>query len=146
MKIDLSWRFYGCFFISILSTSANAASCQDQSGDFVLSHREIQIRQNGCESLSRTELVDGVNQITENIILDGKYHQLPSMPNYVVAFTFDDKYRVGNAKVKRTNKLIAIFNSTISEQGDWVQQTIKFDANGNVVWTKTDTYKRKGGK
>jgi len=145
MKIDLSWRFCGCLLILVLSTSANAAPCQDQSGDFVLDRREIQIRQTGCASLSRTELLDGVVQVTDNIILDGKYRQLPSMPDFLVAFTFDDAYRVGNAKVKKTNKLIAIFNSRISEGGDWMQQTIKFDDQGNVILTKTDTWRRKGG-
>jgi len=68
------------------------------------------------------------------------------MPDFLVAITFDDAYRVGNAKVKTTNKLIAIFNSRISEGGDWIQQTIKFDDQGNVILTKTDTWRRKRGQ
>ena|SRR5215813_14540762 len=130
--------------VGLLSVAAHAASCQDQTGNYVSPDGlELQIRQNGCESLSRIVIKDGVVQVTENIIMDGKYRRLAGMPQFLTAFTFDDAYRIGNAKDMKTNILVAIFNSRVSERGDWVQQTIKFDGKGNVLWSKTQTFRRK---
>src|SRR5438128_2368700 len=115
MISGLICRLCICLAASFLSFAANAAACQDQTGNYVLGSREIQIRQNGCKSLVRTEISDG-HTIRETIILDGKYHRLLGMPDYQTAFTYDNTYRVGIAKLITTGKVIKIFNSYISEK------------------------------
>jgi hypothetical protein len=130
--------------VSLLSVSANAGSCQDQTGNYVNTNGlEIQLRQTGCESILRTAIQNGVPGPTVNIILDGKYRKLPDMQQFLTAFTYDDVYRVGNAKLIETGQLVSIFNSRVSENGDWVQQTIKLDGDGNVLSSTVETFFRK---
>jgi hypothetical protein len=130
--------------VSFFSVTANAGSCQDQTGDYVNKDGlEVKFRQKGCESVIRTTIQNGVTGPNVKIIFDGKYRKLPDMPQVLTAFTYDDVYHIGNAKLIKTGKLVAIFNSRISEKGDWVQQTIVFDGSGNVRSSTTETYFRK---
>jgi hypothetical protein len=137
-------RFSFGLGVSFLSAAANAGPCQDQTGDYVNKDGlEIQFRQMGCDSILRTAIQNGVRGPTVNIILDGKYRNLPGMPQFLTAFTYDDAYRVGYAKLIENGKLVSIFNSHISEKGDWIQQTIKLDGNGNVLSSRTETFSRR---
>jgi hypothetical protein len=144
--VNMAILFRFCFFVglSLPSVAANAGSCQDQTGNYVSKNGlEIQIRQTGCESILRTVIENGVPGPTVSIILDGKYRKLPDMPQFLTAFTYDGVYRVGNAKLIESGQLVSIFNSRVSENGDWIQQTIKLDGNGNVLSSTVETFFRK---
>lgn len=133
----------GLLFVSLSSFAAGP--CPDLNGVFGNYDQmgiAVRLEQTGCRIFKVTQFVVGRTTVTDEIIMDGQYRVLNSMPQFLTAYTYDSTYLIGNAKDVKTGDFLRIFQSSLDENGNLRWQTIKFDGRGNVLGSRTDILKR----
>lgn len=133
----------GLLFVSFSAFAA--APCPDLTGDYGNYDETgyaVRIEQTGCRIFKLSQYAAGRTTVTDEIILDGQYRVLNSMPQFQTAYTYDSTYLIGSSKDVKTGDFLRIFQSSLDENGDLRWQTIKFDGRGNVVSSRTDSMKR----
>ncbi|MCB9073657.1 MAG: hypothetical protein H6623_08540 [Bdellovibrionaceae bacterium] len=136
MKVFLLTILSLCF-----SAMAFAEDCPDLTGIYGSVSSlglAIEIHQNQCESLTLTQYRGDGTIVTDDILLDGQFRVLPSMPQFYTAFTYDQTHLIGTANDINTNDKVRTFIMSL-EFGGLTQQRLKYDNQGKIISDQTFT-------
>jgi len=132
-------------FSSLVSAVAFAQTCPDLSGVYgdVMDYGfAVEIKQSGCDTMVMTQYHDDGSQVTDKITADGQFRVYNSMPQFETSATYNATSFIFTSNDVNTGIKMRNFIFSLDQDSNLVEETIKYDTDGNKGTDQTGTLPR----